>query len=99
MSNTMQYGPWHDVKVLYGPRWTGTAMHYDFEYHVVHPDECGWADLDPDACAFEDVLDDDDQDQSVGDYRARIVKGHYDIVAADDVEDTLEWEPAGGEAP
>ena len=89
-------GPWHDVKVTFETIGHYSALEQDFVYYVGHPVECGWTEDSPEACPFEDVLDDHDEDHGTGDFQVRVVKGRYDIVAADDVEDVLEWEPVGG---
>lgn len=91
------YGPWHDVKLTWEPRWTGAAMHTDYAYYVGHPEECGWTREDPGACTFEDVLDDSDNEPGAGEFRARVYMDHYDIDGTDYTEDTLEWESVGGE--
>lgn len=88
------YGSWHDVKVVSDTRWHNFAFHTGPVYYVGHPAECGWSEDDPDACTFEDVLDDHDHDET-GDFEARVLKDPFPADPDDD-EYGMEWRPTGG---
>lgn len=89
------YGLWHDVKVVNDTRWDGLAFHTGPVYYVGHPDECGWSKDDPDACPFEDVLDDQDHD-GTGDFEARVLKDSF-TADPDDDEYGMEWRAASSD--
>lgn len=89
-------GPWHDVKVTFETLWNDRAIHQDFVYYVGHPTECGWNEDSPEACPFEDILDDYDDDHGTGEFRVRVVESAPD---EDDDQAAMEWQlvPSGGE--
>jgi len=92
MSDSIQYGPWHDVKPAWETRWVATARYAERKHDVVHPAECGWVDG---YCDFEDVLNDSNE-PGTGNYRARVVATTTTRVGTDYAEYELEWEPVGG---